>query len=352
MKNNDSHGSVLVEVLVAALILLIVLTGVVHEISTLSITRIRLETRDRAVSYASSLHEKMKAAGCGLDVDAVEYDPTIDAVAEVADSFSGSNHNQFMGPWGRAQTCAFTSLQNALDSGNDQGEYFWVDGANTVRITESPSGERSSEGRVTFAAASAFCSRWGENFGATKRCNLGDQTYSTFVPISDADVTVQFDVSVSYWFEVTGRTNAKTTCGELTNSSFMYAPDVIVRKISISWRESSGDLQTMVMTKRDVVPVDSVEFATGTRVGFVSEQAAAAISLHPGGGSVADYPFYMQRNNNGGCIWLPFIRVRVDTAEAQPMIALSSDPEDIPSQTFGTREVIVGRTALTNQEIS
>lgn len=304
--SSQSEGTILVEVLVAGLILLLVFTAVVHEVTNLSVLRVQLETRDRAVAYASSLHEQLKAAGCGFDVDFVEPvmvpDPDNPGNNKILDG-------GFRGPWGRVQGCALSAKQEAFkdaQSRNDtSGQYYWVDGNNNVRISNATGAPNDP---ITLETAREFCDTYGQD----NLCNLGDQSYEYIVPTIGNTAEIKFDVQVNYWFEKVGTTTKNTQCSVLnqigvgTNAG--YSPDVIARRVSITWEEKGGQPQSLVITKRDNVPVDSVEFARGTRVGLTYDGDSARLSLNagdPGG----NYPYYVQRDKtDGNCVWFPFIK--------------------------------------------
>lgn len=352
MSRCDTSGTVLVEVLVAALILLIVFTAVVHEISTLAVTRVRIETRDRAVAYASSLHEQMKAAGCGLDVDLVQY------VAPVA----GDDNDAFKGPWGRVQGCALSAQRRAFESdvdGDDRGPHFWIDGNGNVRLTSSSSGAPDSENEISLETATNFCERFGDepatlfvdNFaagpGSNGKCNLGDQTYLYDAATNDQGSSVEFRVSINYWFEHSTENlhpGGSSKCSAVVTEK--VAPDLIARRVSITWNDGNGQEREMVMTKRDNVPVDSVEFATGTRIGAYKDGDDPVImgfrSPVPGD---PEYPFYVRRESALGekCIWFPFLRVRFDNSEREPQFSTSGPLVS----NFDT----IGQVALENKEI-
>ncbi len=360
--NSPEQGTILVEVLVAALILLLVFTAVIHEITNLSVLRVQLETRDRAVAYASSLHEQLKAAGCGFDVDYVA--PVIDPENPTQEL------NAFRGPWGRVQGCALAAQANAFEqgrnvAGTDRGLHFWIDGNNFVRLTQDLTGDRSNDDNITLSTAVRFCNEFGDlQVGsiAEKFCNLGDQTFEYSVPTIGDNSPIVFDVRVNYWFEKVGVTSRSTSCS--TINGLNSAPDVIARRITVEWEERGNPRQSLTITKRDNVPVDSVEFALGNRVGLTYNGGdSAALILSEDNSSIdGDYPFALKRDLVGangttpaGCVWFPFLnsaiegRANVFVTSIDDLAGFDSDSEGRINQP--QNQDISGLAALTNRGV-
>ena len=331
-KKNDA-GAMLVEVLVSTLILLMVFAGVVQQISNLATTRVRIETRDRAVAYVNSLHQVMSANGCGFDVDTVEETIFVDQfgnpITQSGDSFAGSDQVTLKGPWDRVQGCAFKALERVHDSDEGDRANSYVDQNDVVHLSVNDDGSPSVE-KIDKATAKKFCSKYGEAGSqySDVSCELGDQEFTHKMVINDEGTTTDFKVKVSYWFEVVGGTtgsgnsvlNRKSTCAEITSSNKM--PDTLARKVEVSFPNGRGKDETIAVTKRENVPVDSFQFASGTRVGVVS-LTGAQVSMYPSPGLNDPWKVTRIRESSDSCIWFPYIS-RHSAGDLQPTFSVDN----------------------------
>jgi type II secretory pathway pseudopilin PulG len=339
-------GSMLVEVLVATTILLIVFAAVVQQMGTLATTRVRIETRDRAVSYANTLHQIMTANGCGFDVDTVEETLFLDAdgnpISGNSDSFVGSDQVALKGPWNRIQGCAFRALERVRETGQSTGVHSYVDLNGVVFLSNNSNGSPSSE-TITKDSAEAFCKFYGDDDSqySSKSCELGDQEFTHAMSTNDIGVQTNFEVTVNYWFELVGGSNGisdeglnrKSTCTEIVSAQKL--PDTLARKVTVTFPDGKGGTETISMTKRENVPVDSFQFASGTRVG-VAIDSATQTSMYPKPGSSDPFKVTRTRAESNGCIWFPYI-ARHSAGQAQPTFsidgtgAMEATLSDIPA---------------------
>lgn len=347
----DDAGSMLVEVMVASLILLLVFTGVVQQISNLATARVRIETRDRAVSYANSLQEIMGANGCGFDVDTVEEtlfkDELGNYIPSSSDSFAGSDQIVLRGPWGRIQGCAFNALENVRETPESDRIYSYVDVNDVVHLTANQNGT-PSDAPIEKSIAAAFCKQYGEAGSqySDVSCELGDQTFVHKVNINDDGTQTNFKVSVNFWFEIVGGNagvssdgiNQKSSCNQIVDAGRL--PDTLARRVQVSFPSGNGQTETITITKRENVPIDSFQFASGTRVA-VAVNSGDGVSMYPTPGLDDPWKVTRIRQSSTSCIWFPYIS-RHDAGERQPTFsidgagAVEATLTDIPALETGT----------------
>lgn len=329
----NESGSMLVEVLVSTTILLLVFTAVVTQIGNLASTRVRIETRDRAVAYANSMHQIMAANGCGFDVDTVEETLFLDVngnpISANSDSFAGSDQVVLKGPWNRVQGCAFRALERVRETLNTTGVHSYVDLNGVVFLSNNLNGTPSGT-NVTKDTAEAFCKFYGDDDSnySNKACELGDQEFTHIISTNDAGTQTKFEVKVNYWFELIGGSsgvpsdglNKKSTCTQIVSTQRL--PDTLARKVSVEFSDGKGGTETISMVKRENVPVDSFQFASGTRVG-VGVGSANQATMYPRPGT--NFPFKVTRmqSQDGACIWFPYIS-RHATGKTQPTFSIDS----------------------------
>ncbi|MFN8015199.1 MAG: hypothetical protein U0R17_01160 [Acidimicrobiia bacterium] len=324
-------GAMLVEVMVGTLILLVVFAGVVTQMSNLATTRVRIETRDRVVAYTNSLQEKMSSAGCGLDVDTVEETVFVDSngnnITASSDKFSGSNQVALKGAWDRVSTCAFSSLETALNSSTRK--YSYVDGGGNLRLTANENGDASSA-KITKQIAQEFCNLYGQddNLYTGKVCELGDQSYVHKIYVNEDSSYVNIDVKVNYWFEILGsldgtvttQISRKTSCADIISSKRL--PDTLVRRVEVTFPDGKGNKESFVLIKRENVPVDSFQFSSGTRVGLVST-SGSKVSMYPNLSTSEPFKVTRERYEQNSCIWFPYID-RHEVSQKQPSFSIDS----------------------------
>ncbi len=316
----------LVEVLVASTILLLVFTAVVQQVGNLAEARIQIETRDRAVAYVNSLHEMMAASGCGLDVDTVTEETSSESAS--SDSYSGSDQVSLRGPWDRVQACALSALERSREDVNGRVNSY-VDQNGTVHLSVDDNGEVSSR-PIDKVTAKKFCDEYGDDDGkyTSHVCELGDQSFTHRMIINDDGITASFDVTVDYWFEKIGATdgivtpplNKKSSCNQIVASAKM--PDTLARRISITFPNGHGGTESMTVTKRESVPVDSFQFASGTRVGVISA-VGEQVTMYPNPDSVNPWKVTRTRDSASGCIWFPYLLAHQAT-DIQPTFSVDN----------------------------
>jgi len=347
----DSHakneiGSMLVEVLVATTILLLVFSAVVTQMGNLATTRVRIESRDRAVAYANTLHQVMAANGCGFDVDTVEETLFLDSggnpVSGNSDSFAGSDQVALKGPWNRIQGCAFRALERVREAGQPSGVHSYVDLNGVVFLSNNSNGTPSST-TITKDSAEAFCKFYGDDDSqySSKACELGDQEFTHSMSTNNEGVQTNYEISVNFWFELVGGSNGisdaginrKSTCNAIIGENRL--PDTLARKVTVSFPDGKGGTETISMTKRENVPVDSFQFASGTRVG-IAVDSARQTSMYPKPGSSNPFKVTRMQAQNDACIWFPYI-ARHTAGQEQPTFsidgsgALEATLSDIPA---------------------
>ncbi len=284
----NEEGSFLVEVLVAASILLILAASAVSHLSTLTNIKIQTETRDRALTLMTSLHENMQSAGCGFDVGVTKI--VVKDVVSLATTT----------PWSRVLTCAFSTIAATRNS-----PYAGI------MIDEDGNAVLDNIYNDNLYFISAFC----YDRAPDGKCELGDQEFIRPVILNDSGVEVKYEVKVNYWFEKTGTTNSSTACTGGTNTiDKVQQPDVIARKVTLSWKNISlaSGKETISVTKRQNIPQDSIAFSSSTRVGGYFNSGSTVV-MYPDiiDGSIQVSSLQVTRNtlSNGGsnCIWFPFL---------------------------------------------
>lgn len=318
-------GAALVEVMVGSLILVIVFTGVVQQISNLASARVRIETRDRAVTYINSLHQVMSAAGCGLDVDTVVEQTYTQEASQ--DEYLGSDQTRLKGPWDRVQSCAFSALEKVRDTPDATHVNSFLDDTGNVHLTVNDNGTVSSA-KIDKTTAAKFCKEYGQapSQYSNVSCEMGDQDFQHKVSVNDEGVQTIFDVSVRYWFEIVGGDNGvvtdginnKSTCSQVIAAQKM--PDTIARKVSVTFPNAKGGTETISVTKRENVPVDSFQFASGTRVAIAGINGDE-ITMYPSPGVNDPFKVTRIRNNSTSCIWFPYIS-RHEQIDKQPVFSI------------------------------
>lgn len=270
--SKNEEGSFLVEVLVASVVLLLIAAGAVSQLTSLTNIKVQTETRDRGLVLANSLHENMQAAGCGFDVSSVkDPDASIDQK-----------------PWARVGSCAFKSIEKSR-LGDEEGNVYF--------------------GSVD--AAKSFCTDSSINSDAL--CEMGDQDFDREIYVNGGSTKVKFHVTVNYWFEKTGETNSTTSCDSgLPAINTVNQPDVIVRKVNVSWPNVSkaNDKEDITVIKRQNIPADTVEFSSSSRVGLYSSSANTVVLLPKIDTDQFTKVSRIKRSSaNGGanCVWFPYI---------------------------------------------
>jgi len=323
-RKHDERGSMLVEVLVGSSILIMLFTAVVQQMSNLATTRVRIETRDRAVAYVNSLHQVMSASGCGFDVDTVDEKLFTDASGNIIDpsndSFSGSDQVSLQGPWDHVQGCAFSALERARDDAHRVNSY--VDQEGDVHLTVKDNGDVAAD-PIDKDTAQKFCNAYGDTGKfSTHACELGDQNFTHDMVVNDEGSTTALDVKINYWYEKVGATNGvqtatlnvKSSCNNIVAANMM--PDTLARRITVSFPDGNGGKETMTVTKRESVPVDSFQFASGTRVGVVS-LTGNSVAMYPNQTAQDPWKVTRERMSSSSCIWFPYLSTH-DATDEQP----------------------------------
>ena len=300
--SKNEEGSFLVEVLIASVILITIAAGAVAQLTSLTNIKVQTETRDRGLVLANSLHENMQAAGCGFDVGATKTN---------ADT-TGQQ------PWARVGSCAFRAI-----------EHFGPDEDGNVILT----GTRDD--------AKNFCSANGES----GICELGDQDFNRKVNITYDNREITYHITVNYWFEKTGKTSANTSCTTGVNPiSTVGLPDVIVRKVNVSWPNvgKSGGREDITVIKRQNIPSDSLEFSSSSRVGLYAATSASSVVMIPNIDGIVFTKVTRIKKDvtvpvgnttfKGGatCVWFPYVDVN-STLQAQFKVDGTSKVPTMPS---------------------
>lgn len=293
--SRNEEGSFLVEVLFAAAILLMIAATSVSQLTSLTRIKVQSETRDRGIILANGLQENMQAAGCGFDVSNVNNS-----------GVAASNELETQKPWARVFTCAFSALAASPALTDDDGNY---------------TGDQNA------ADATALC--------GGSRCEMGDQEFERKVTLNESGTKVTFKIVVSYWFEKTGSTSSNDQCATLSS---VKQPDVIVRKVNVSWPNvtKTNSREDLTVVKRQNIPADTVEFSSSSRVGGYSEADRVVMS-----GNVSTVNIQVTRlkkttvsigttvKGGANCVWFPYIN-----KDAIPAFSVNGAPSTASIASF------------------
>lgn len=277
--SKSEEGSFLIEALIAAVILLIIASTAVTQLTTLTKIKVETETRDRALILANGLHENMQAAGCGFDVSNVK-----DSV-----NVSGDPNEIAQQPWARISTCAFKAIKSSGAADEDGNVEIGNDISDAVN----------------------FCS--SQPLG---RCEMGDQEFDREVNLNLDNRKVKFHVTVNYWFEKTGQTNSAIDCSTGVGGT-VKQPDVIVRKVNIQWPNLSmaGGIEDITVVKRQNIPVDTIAFSSAARVGVFSNNNVTMYSSISGKDILQVTRLKKTKillgktsvKGGANCVWFPYV---------------------------------------------
>ena len=146
------------------------------------------------------------------------------------------------------------------------------------------------------------------------------------VSVNDDGIQTRFVVKVNYWFELVGGSASgnndglgrKSECSSIVSSGKL--PDTLARRVEVEFPNGRGGKESFVITKRENVPVDSFQFASGTRVG-VAVGTGESVSMYPSPGLQDPWKVSRDRVSEDACVWFPYI-ARHQAGDRQPAFSV------------------------------
>ncbi len=299
--SKNEEGSFLIDVLVAGSILLLLAASAVSHMNSLINIKVESEARDQALVLSTTLQQVMQSAGCGLNVSVAKVD-------------GGTS------PWERVSSCAFSANAN-----NEVSSY-----SGTTNDIDG----NVQFGSPTLANISSYCNAKG----AGNKCELGDQEFVRKVTLNDSNIEISYDVKIRYWFEKTGETKPSDACSSInfSSASSVGMPDVIARKITLTWANPSISTgkESITVIKRQNIPTDTLEFSSSARVGVYSNADSKIMSLKfkDGANEYGNFQVTRKKADSAKCLWFPYI----DKNAASSVGAIPTFPNIVSFSTVPT----------------